>query len=72
METNRPTKHNKLNELTGTQWLKFQKSWFIHNSPPRSEQELLHNDMSSDRPEITDELHGKPGEFLAQASTADN
>jgi len=42
MGTNRPIKNNKLNELTGTQWLKFQKSWFIHNPPPRSEQELLH------------------------------
>ncbi len=42
MGANRPIKNNKLNELTGTQWLKFQKSWFIHNPPPRSEQERLH------------------------------
>ncbi len=42
MGTNRPIKNNKLNELTGTQWLKFQKSWFIHNPPPRGKETLLH------------------------------
>jgi len=42
MGTNRPIKNNKLNELTGTQWLKFQKSWFVHNPPPRGEETLLH------------------------------
>src|SRR3989304_8681666 len=26
---------NKLNDLTSKEWLKFQKSWFIHNPPPR-------------------------------------
>jgi DNA modification methylase len=26
---------NRLNELTTKEWLKFQKSWFIHNPPPR-------------------------------------
>ena len=31
-----------------------------------------HNDMSSRRPEITDELHGKLEDFLAQASTAND
>ena len=31
-----------------------------------------HNDMSSHRPEITDELHAKLEDFLAQASTADD
>jgi len=28
--------------LTGTQWMKFQKSWFIHNPPPRGKETLLH------------------------------
>lgn len=26
---------NKLNDLDATTWLKFQKSWFVHNPPPR-------------------------------------
>ncbi|MBI3740079.1 MAG: hypothetical protein HY258_13610, partial [Chloroflexi bacterium] len=26
---------NKLNDLDPKTWLKFQKSWFIHNPPPR-------------------------------------
>lgn len=26
---------NRLNDLTTKQWIKFQKSWFIHNPPPR-------------------------------------
>ena len=26
---------NKLNELDSKTWLKFQKSWFVHNPPPR-------------------------------------
>ncbi len=40
--TNKPIKNNKLNELTGTEWLKFQKSWFIHNPPPRGDDTLVH------------------------------
>lgn len=35
-------KQNKLNELDGKAWVKFQKSWFIHNPPPRKENVLLH------------------------------
>ncbi len=26
---------NRLNDLTPREWIKFQKSWFIHNPPPR-------------------------------------
>jgi DNA modification methylase len=26
---------NKLNDLTTKQWIKFQKSWFVHDPPPR-------------------------------------
>ena len=33
---------NKLNELDPKTWLKFQKSWFIHNPPPRKKGVLVH------------------------------
>ncbi len=33
---------NKLNELDSKTWLKFQKSWFIHNPPPRKKGVLTH------------------------------
>lgn len=33
---------NKLNHLTGKEWIKFSKSWFIHRPPRRKENELLH------------------------------
>ena len=33
---------NKLNELDSKAWLKFQKSWFIHNPPPRRKGVLVH------------------------------
>lgn len=33
---------NKLNELTGKEWIKFTKSWFIHNPPPRGDAKILH------------------------------
>lgn len=33
---------NKLNNLDGKSWLKFQKSWFIHNPPPRKRGVLVH------------------------------
>ena len=33
---------NRLNDLTTKEWLKFQKSWFIHNPPPRGKDVLLH------------------------------
>lgn len=31
---------NKLNDLEPKEWLKFQKSWFIHNPPPRGKKVL--------------------------------
>jgi DNA modification methylase len=34
--------HNKLNDLDPKTWLKFQKSWFIHNPPPRKKGVLVH------------------------------
>ena len=33
---------NKLNNLDPKTWLKFQKSWFIHNPPPRKKGTLVH------------------------------
>ena len=33
---------NKLNELSPKEWLKFQKSWFVHNPPPRQKSVLRH------------------------------
>ncbi|MGD0611209.1 MAG: DNA methyltransferase [Anaerolineales bacterium] len=33
---------NKLNDLDSKTWLKFQKSWFIHNPPPRKKGVLTH------------------------------
>ena len=33
---------NKLNDLDPKKWLKFQKSWFIHNPPPRKKGVLVH------------------------------
>jgi DNA modification methylase len=33
---------NKLNDLDPKRWLKFQKSWFIHNPPPRKKGVLMH------------------------------
>lgn len=34
--------NNKLNDLTGKEWLKFTKSWFILRPPRRKEEEILH------------------------------
>ncbi len=34
--------HNKLNNLTGKEWIKFTKSWFIHVPPRRNNNEMLH------------------------------
>ncbi|MBU2610443.1 MAG: hypothetical protein KJ606_05795 [Chloroflexi bacterium] len=36
------TRKNLLNDLDPKTWLKFQKSWFIHNPPPRKKGVLLH------------------------------
>jgi DNA modification methylase len=35
-------RQNKLNDLDPKTWLKFQKSWFIHNPPPRKKDTLVH------------------------------
>jgi len=36
------TLKNRLNDLDPKTWLKFQKSWFIHNPPPRRKGVLVH------------------------------
>ncbi len=41
MTAKRPFK-NKLNDLNPKQWIKFQKSWFIHNPPPRKKDVVRH------------------------------
>src|SRR2546426_1008490 len=33
---------NKLNELSGTDWIKFTKSWFVHRPEPRGDQKIRH------------------------------
>jgi len=33
---------NRLNDLSTKEWLKFQKSWFVHNPPPRGKRVLRH------------------------------
>ena len=33
---------NRLNDLDAKSWLKFQKSWFVHNPPPRRKEALTH------------------------------
>jgi DNA modification methylase len=35
-------RRNRLNNLDSKTWLKFQKSWFIHNPPPRRKDVLTH------------------------------
>lgn len=39
--TNRP-RINRLNDLDSKTWIKFQKSWFVHNPPPRARSALRH------------------------------
>ena len=42
--------YNRLNNLTGKEWIKFQKSWFIVNPKPRQKNLLFHQK----RPRHTD------------------
>ncbi len=36
------TRQNKLNELSGKDWIKFTKSWFVHRPEPRGDQKIRH------------------------------
>jgi DNA modification methylase len=38
----RRTFENKLNELSGKEWIKFTKSWFIHRPKPRGDSKIRH------------------------------
>lgn len=42
MKKNRKALENRLNDLSWRDWLLFQKSWFVHNPPPREKEVLLH------------------------------
>ncbi len=42
MPSTAKTFRNRLNDLDPKTWLKFQKSWFIHNPPPRRKDVLQH------------------------------
>jgi DNA modification methylase len=37
-----PRNRNRLNDLSSTEWLKFQKSWFMHSPPKRKKGVLQH------------------------------
>ncbi len=41
-ERGKLSKNNKLNDLTGKEWIKFTKSWFVHRPPRRKNNEILH------------------------------
>ncbi len=41
MSSKRPFR-NRLNNLDPKQWIKFQKSWFVHNPPPRKKDVVRH------------------------------
>jgi len=41
-ERGRLSNNNKLNDMTGKEWIKFTKSWFIHRPKRRNEVETLH------------------------------
>ncbi|MBM4176289.1 MAG: site-specific DNA-methyltransferase [Ignavibacteria bacterium] len=41
-ERGKLSKENKLNDLTGKEWIKFTKSWFVHRPPRRKSDERLH------------------------------
>src|SRR2546428_11146633 len=36
------TRRNKLNELSGRDWIKFTKSWFVHRPDPRGSRKIRH------------------------------
>jgi len=42
LDRGKPLKNNKLNDLYSKEWIKFQKSWFIHNPPQRQADVMLH------------------------------
>lgn len=56
---------NKLNALDPKTWLKFQKSWFIHNPPPRKKDVLVHPaKFPESMAQEFIEFFTKPGEWV--------
>src|SRR5213596_2279011 len=42
-ESDRPeARENRLNDLSGKEWIKFTKSWFVHRPEPRGDQKIRH------------------------------
>ena len=41
-ERGKLNKNNKLNDLTGKEWIKFSKTWFVHRPKRRNNDEILH------------------------------
>src|SRR5881296_2178477 len=42
-ESDRPeAPENRLNDLSGKEWIKFTKSWFVHRPEPRGDQKIRH------------------------------
>ncbi len=41
-ERGKLSKKNKLNDLTGKEWIKFTKTWFLHQPKRRKDDEILH------------------------------
>ena len=42
-EPDRPQpRENRLNDLSGKEWIKFTKSWFVHRPEPRGNQKIRH------------------------------
>ncbi|MFO7945932.1 MAG: DNA methyltransferase [Armatimonadota bacterium] len=42
MDRGKKLEPNNLNDLYSKEWIRFQKSWFIHNPPPRNSDVLVH------------------------------
>ena len=42
-ESDKPeARENRLNDLSGKEWIKFTKSWFVHRPEPRGDQKIRH------------------------------
>src|SRR5437763_17063640 len=41
-ESDKQVRENRLNNLSGTEWIKFTKSWFVHRPEPRGDQKIRH------------------------------
>src|SRR5438034_9456408 len=42
-ESDKPeARENRLNDLSGREWIKFTKSWFVHRPEPRGDRKIRH------------------------------